>query len=74
MYKVKGIQCHRLPATVRIGRRRKKKQQKQVALFTFGTILSEHTYTRLSFVVTLVDKEFSSKYSLVGLITVTDYG
>ncbi len=33
---------------------------------------TEHTYTRLTFVVSLVDNEFSSKYCCVGLITVTN--
>ncbi len=31
-----------------------------------------HTYTRLTFVVSLVNNEFSSKYYCVGLITVTN--
>ena len=33
---------------------------------------SEHTYTRLIFIVSLVDNEFSSKYCYAGLITVTN--
>ncbi len=33
---------------------------------------TEHTYARLTFVVSLVDNEFSSKYCCVGLITVTN--
>ncbi len=37
---------------------------------TFHT--TEHTYARLTFVVSLVDNEFSSKYYCVGLITVTN--
>ncbi len=33
---------------------------------------SEHIYSRLTFVVTLVDNEFSSKYCCVGLTTMTN--
>ncbi len=33
---------------------------------------TEHSYARLTFVVSLVDNQFSSKYCCVGLITVTN--
>ncbi len=79
-YMVKGIQYHsnRSPQLFEL----KMKQQNQVTLFKLFLcdILSsscnaqyfhttEHTYARLTFVVRLVDNEFSSKYCCVGLIT-----
>ncbi len=80
---VKGIQCHsnRSPQLFEL----EKKQQNQVTLLKLSLcdILSsscnaqyfhttEHTYARLTYVVSLVDNEFSSKYCCVGLITVTN--
>ncbi len=79
VYTVKGIQCHSNRFEL------KKKQQNQVTLFKLFLCdilnsscnaqyihTTEHTYARLTYVVSLVDNEFSSKYCCVGLITVTN--
>ncbi len=78
MYYVKGIQCHsnHSPQLFEL----KKEKQNQVTLFKLflcDTLSSscnaryfdttEHTYTRRTFVVSLVDSEFSGKYCCVGL-------
>ncbi len=69
MYKVKGIQCHSNYSLQQLELKKKKKATKTSSIIY---VWYKHNWTylhKVSFVVTLVDKEFSSKYSLVGLIT-----
>ncbi len=58
-YRVVGVQILSSPSFI-------------VVAYTQYFHTTEHTYTRLIFVVSLVENEFSSKYCCVVLITVTN--
>ncbi len=73
MYKEKGIQCHSNHSP-QLFELKKQQQKTSLVAVTHNTVTQPdiYTYTRLTFVVSLVDNEYSSKYCCVGLIAMTN--